>query len=66
MAGWGAVTSYIMHYVYNSTLAGSGAGGHNLGLATAATLLVAVVLIIFTVVQRMISSSDKEDYAHRE
>jgi alpha-1,4-digalacturonate transport system permease protein len=60
--GPGTATLYIMHYVYNSAFAGSGAGGRNFGLATAATLLVAVVLIIFTIVQRMISNSSNEDY----
>lgn len=61
--GPGTATTYIMHYVYNTAFAGLGAGGRNIGLATAATLLVSVVLIIFTLVQRAISRSADNDYS---
>lgn len=61
--GPGTATLYIMHYVYNVAFAGGGTGGRNFGQATAATLLVAVVLIIFTVVQRRISRSANNDYS---
>ncbi len=61
--GPGTATLYIMHYVYNSAFAGSGAGGRNFGLATAATLLVAVVLVAFTLVQRWISRSADDDFS---
>ncbi|MBL8130961.1 MAG: sugar ABC transporter permease [Anaerolineae bacterium] len=60
--GPGTATSYIMHFVYNAAFAGI-AGGRNVGLATAATLLVAVVLVAFTLVQRWISRNASDDYS---
>ncbi|MBK8033443.1 MAG: sugar ABC transporter permease [Chloroflexi bacterium] len=61
--GPGTATFYIMHYVFNTAFAGGGPGGRNFGLATAATLLVAVVLVAVTLLQRWVSRNASDDYS---